>query len=200
MKGIARRMTAPIPSTVFGYAPQRPYAYDPRKAKELLAAAGRPNGFEVTMIWNPDSGPQDRELAQALISYWSAVGVKVKDGQAERPQWLDKLLKLDWDMDLQTNGVITGDADFVLRRLYTASANRMGYSSPAVDRLLNDAAATVDQSKRKLFYAQANEIIWDDAVGIYPFELVQAFAYRAGVAGFVPTPSFPTFTSVTVKR
>jgi peptide/nickel transport system substrate-binding protein len=200
MKGLARRMTAPIPSTVFGYAPQRPYAYDPRKAKELLAAAGRPNGFETAMIWNPDSGPQDRELAQALISYWNAVGVRVKDGQAERPQWLDKLLKLDWDMDFQTNGVITGDADFVLRRLYTTSANRMGYASPVVDRLLNDAAATVDQNKRKLFYAQANEILWDDAVGIYPLELVQAFAYRAGVTGFIPTPSFPTFMSVTVKR
>lgn len=200
MKGIARRMTAPIPSTVFGYAPQRPYAYDPRKARELLAAAGHPNGFEATMIWNPDSGPQDRELAQALISYWNAIGVRVKDGQAERPQWLDKLLKLDWDMDLQTNGVVTGDADFVLRRLYTTSANRMGYSSPTVDRLLNDAAATVDQNKRKLYYAQANEIIWDDAVGIYPFELVQGFAYRAGVEGFVPTPSFPTFATVTLKR
>jgi len=200
MKGIARRMTCPIPSTVFGYSPQRGYTYDPRKARELLAAGGRPNGFEVTMIWNPDSGPQDRELAQALISYWNAIGVRVKDGQAERPQWLERLLKLDWDMDLQTNGVVTGDADFVLRRLYTTSANRMGYSSARVDQLLNDAAATVDQNKRKLFYAQANEIIWDDAVGIYPFELVQGYAYRTGVQGFIPSPSFPTFTTVTVKR
>src|SRR5262249_43733960 len=140
LPGIARRMTSPIPSTVFGYSPQRVYAYDVRKAKELLAAAGRPNGFDVTMIWNPDSGPQDREAAQALLSYWSAIGVRVKDGQSERPQWLDRLLKLDWDMDMQTNGVVTGDADFVLRRLYTTSANRMGYSSPAVDKLLNDAA------------------------------------------------------------
>ena len=200
LPGIARRMSSPIPSTVFGYSPQRAYAYDTRKAKELLAAAGRPNGFEVTMIWNPDSGPQDREIAQSLISYWSAIGVRVKDGQSERPQWLDRLLKLDWDMDLQTNGVVTGDADFVLRRLYTTSANRMGYSSPTVDKLLNDAAATVDQNKRKLYYAQANEIIWDDAVGAYPFELVQAFAYRSTVHGFVPTPTFPTFASVTVKR
>jgi peptide/nickel transport system substrate-binding protein len=200
MQGIARRMSAPIPTTVFGYSPQRPYAYDPRKAKELLAAAGRSSGFDTTMIWNPDSGPQDRELAQALISYWNAIGVRVKDGQAERPQWLDKLLKLDWDMDFQSNGVVTGDADFVLRRLYTASANRMGYASPTVDKLLNDASATVDQNKRKLFYAQANEIIWDDAVGIYPFELVQAYVYRTGVEGFLPTPSFPTFASVTIKR
>lgn len=200
MKGIARRMTAPIPATVFGYAPQRAYPYDPAKAKQLLAAAGRPNGFEATMIWNPDSGPQDRELAQALFSYWNAVGIRVKDGQAERPQWLDKLLKLDWDLDFQTNGVITGDADFVLRRLYTTRANRLGYSNTYVDKVLEDAAATVDQNKRKVLYAQACQIIWDDAVGIYPLELVQTFASRRGVEGFVPTPSFPTFKAVTVRR
>src|SRR5579884_2705893 len=58
LKGIARPMTAPIPSTVFGYAPQRPYGYDPARAKQLLAAAGHPGGFDTSMIWNPGSGPQ----------------------------------------------------------------------------------------------------------------------------------------------
>jgi peptide/nickel transport system substrate-binding protein len=199
MKGIARRMSAPIPSTVFGYAPQRPYAYDPQKAKQLLAAAGRPNGFETSMIWNPGSGPQDREVAQALFSYWNAVGIRVKDAQSERAQWLDRLLKLDWDLDMQTNGVNTGDADFVLRRLYTSSANRMGYASASADRVLQLAAETVDQSRRKVYYAQACEMIWDDAVGIYPFELIQSYIARDRVAGFTPTPSFPTFTTVTVR-
>lgn len=199
LKGIARRMTAPIPSTVFGYAPQRPYAYDPQKAKQLLAAAGRPNGFETAMIWNPGSGPQDREVAQALFSYWSAVGIRVKDAQSERAQWLDRLLKLDWDLDMQTNGVNTGDADFVLRRLYTSSANRMGYANPQADRVLQLAAETVDQNKRKVYYAQACAMIWDDAVGIYPFELIQTYVSRARVVGFTPTPNFPTFTTVTVR-
>jgi len=200
MKGIGRRMTAPIPSTAFGYAPQRPYAYDPGKAKQLLAAAGHPNGFECTMIWNPDSGPQDRELAQALFSYWNAIGARVRDGQAERPQWLAKLLALDWDMDFQSNGDTTGDADFVLRRLYTTQANRMGYSNPQLDQVLNAAAETVDQTKRKVLYGQACEVLWDDAVGIYPVELIQTYAYRQGVEGFVPTPSYPTFPNVSVRR
>jgi len=200
MKDIGRRMTAPIPSTVFGYAPQRPYAYDPAKAKQLLAAAGHPSGFECAMIWNPDSGPQDRELAQALFSYWNAVGVRVRDDQSERPQWLDRLLKLDWDMDFQTNAVTTGDADYTLRRLYTTQANRLGYSNPEIDQVLNAAAQTVDQTKRKVLYAEACEILWDDAVGIYPVELTQTYAYRRQVAGFVPTPSFPTFADVTVHR
>ncbi|HXX36863.1 MAG TPA: ABC transporter substrate-binding protein [bacterium] len=200
MPGIGRRMTAPIPSLAFGYAPQRPYAYDPTRAKQLLAAAGHPNGFDCTMIWNPDSAPQDRELAQALFSYWNAVGVRVHDGQAERSLWLDKLLRLDWDMDFQANGDTTGDADFVLRRLYTTQANRLGYSNPQLDQILNAAAATVDQVRRKVLYGEACEIVWDDAIGIYPVELIQTYVYRQGVEGFVATPSYPTFQSVTVRR
>jgi peptide/nickel transport system substrate-binding protein len=199
LKGAAQQMTAPIPSTVFGYAPQRPYPYDPAKAKQLLAAAGHPNGFDATMIWNPDSGPQDREIAQALFSYWNAVGARIKDGQAERAQWLDKLLKLDWDMDFQTNIVVTGDADFVLRRLYSTSANRMGYSNPVVDHVVDLAAQSSDQERRKVYYGQACEIIWDDAIGVYPFELTATYVSRKVVQGFIPTPSSPVFTAVTVQ-
>jgi peptide/nickel transport system substrate-binding protein len=200
LPGIAQRMTAPIPSTVFGHAPQQPYAYDPERAKQLLSEAGYPDGFEVGMIWNPDSGPQDREIAQALFSYWNEIGVRVRDEQAERAVWLDRLLKLDWDMDFQTNGVVTGDADFVLRRLYHSSAKRLGYNNPNLDKILEEAAATVDQNRRKELYAQACKIIWDDAAGIYPFELIQTYTYRQRVKGFVPTPSFPVFTSVTVEE
>lgn len=191
-------MDAPIPSSVFGYAPQTPYAYDPERARALLAEAGFPDGIETDMIWAPGSSPQDREIAQALFSYWNTVGITVNDRQSERAQWLDDLLALNWEMDFQTNGVITGDADFVLRRLYHSSANRNGYANPELDEILDDAAATVDQEERANLYAQACEIIWSEAVGIYPFTLVQAFAYRTNVQGFQPTPSFPIFTTVTV--
>lgn len=199
MKDTAVPMDAPIPPTVFGYAAQTPYTYDPQKAKQLLADAGFPNGFETDMIWNPGSGPQDREIAQSLFSYWNAIGVKVKDRGEERAQWLDDLLKLNWEMDFQTNGVVTGDADFVLRRLYTTAAKRNGYANPDLDKILEDAAAFIDQKKRAELYAQACKILWDDAVGIYPFTLVQAFVYRKRVQGFKETPSFPVFTRVTVS-
>jgi len=200
MKGSGRRMTSPIPSTVFGYAPQRPYAYDPAKARQLLAAAGRPNGFECTMIWNPDSSPQDRELAQALLSYWGAVGVKVTDGQSERPTWLNRLLKLDWDIDFQSTSFATGDPDASFRVLYTTRANRSGYANPLLDQVIDAASATIDQTKRKVLYAEASGILWDDAVAIYPIELVETYAQRQAVEGFVAPPGFPTFADVTVRR
>jgi peptide/nickel transport system substrate-binding protein len=201
LQGIARPMNAPFPSTVFGYTPQRPaYVYNPGQAKQLLAAAGYPNGFEATMIWNPGSGPQDREIAQALFSYWSAIGVRIKDAQSERGEWIARLNRLDWDVDLQTNFVITGDADYVLRRLYTTQANRQGYANPQFDQVVNTAAQTVGELQRKLLYAQASAKIWEDIAGIFPFELLQVYAHRQNVRGFLPSPSFPTFTSVTIQK
>ena len=160
---VAKRGTAPIPSTVFGFASQTAYAYDPAKAKQLLAQAGVPNGFDAGMIWNPGSAPQDRELLLAMISYWNAIGVRVKSQEMERAVWIDNLNKLNWDMDMQANAVTTGDADFTLGRLYHSRANRNGYKNPDLDKILDDAVATVDQNRRKELYAQANKIIWDDA-------------------------------------
>jgi peptide/nickel transport system substrate-binding protein len=197
---IAKRATAPIPSTVFGHAPQAAYAYDPAKAKQLLAQAGVPNGFDAGLIWNPGSAPQDRELLQAMISYWNAIGVRVKSQEMERAVWIDNLNKLNWDMDMQANAVTTGDGDFTLGRLYHSRANRNGYKNPDLDKILDDAVATVDQNRRKELYAQANKIIWDDAVGLFPAELNNVFAYRKRVAGFTPTATaIMSFAGVTVQ-
>lgn len=201
LQGIARPMNAPFPSTVFGHTPQHPpYVYDSARARQLLASAGYPNGFEATMIWNPGSGPQDRELAQALFSYWNAIGVRIRDGQSERGEWIARLNRLDWDLDFQTNYVITGDADYVLRRLYTTRANRQGYANPEFDQVVETAAQTVGELQRKVLYARASAMIWEDVAGIFPFELLGVYAYRQHVQGFVPSPSFPLFARVTVRR
>ena len=197
---VATRGSAPIASTVFGHAPQTQYAYDPAKAKQLLADAGVGAGFDAGVIWNPGSGPQDRELIQSMISYWNAIGVRVRSQEMERAVWIDNLVKLNWDLDFQTNATTTGDADFTLGRLYHSRANRNGYKNPELDKLLDDAVATVDQNRRKELYAQANKIIWDDAAGIFPFELLNVYASRKRVSGFVPSASpVLSFTTVTVS-
>ncbi|MGI8690155.1 MAG: ABC transporter substrate-binding protein [Thermomicrobiales bacterium] len=201
LSGIGTRSNAPIPATVFGYAPQTPYAYDPKKAQQLLSDAGVKPGTEVDLIWSPTGGPQIQEITDALVSYWSAVGIKVKNDRQEAGVWLDNLIKLNWDMDVQTNAVLTGDADFTLRRLYVSSANRNGYANPDLDKLLNDAAGTVDQKQRATMYAQADKIIWDDAVGIFPFELLENYVYNKKVTGFTPVPNLiPSFMNVSVSQ
>ena len=201
LQGVAVRAQAPIPSTIFGFAPQTPYAYDPELARSLLEQAGYPDGFTTTFQWNPGSGPQDRELALTMISNWAEIGVTVENLEKERAVWLEDLLALNWDMNFQTNTVRTGDADFTLRRLYVSSANRTGYANPELDTILNDAAAASDPATREGLYAEACRIIWDDAVGIFPFELQENYISRNHVQGFVPAPnSIPSFETVTVTE
>lgn len=193
----AKPMDAPIPSSVFGYAKQQPYAHDTDKAKQLLREAGLADGFSTSMMWFDDTGPLARQLASAMISGWRKIGVKVESQSIEKAEWLERLNSLDWDMDLQTNTVTTGDADFTLGRLYTSQANRLGYKNPKLDAILRKAAESSDNGRREELYAQACKIIWDDAPGIFPANIVTAYGRRDNVSGFKPAASNqPDLTTV----
>lgn len=185
----AELATAPIPSPVFGYSAQDPYPYDPEQARSLLAEAGLADGFSTHLMWAQGVAPQARPLAESFASYWSEIGVTVELQELEQAQWLDRLLALDWDMELQNAGNATGDADYTLGRLYSTEANRMGYSNPELDEILNDARSTTDQDQRAELYAQACTIIWDDAVGIFPLDPLATYGVREGVQGLQPAPN-----------
>ncbi|WP_162419700.1 ABC transporter substrate-binding protein [Microvirga brassicacearum] len=195
--GTASLAKGPIPQAVFGSSVQTPYAYDVAKAKKLLADAGYPNGFETAMMWSSQCCAAVREFAETLVSYWAAVGIKVTPQELERATWLDRLLKLDWDSTLTDGNTLTGDADFTLARLYLSSAKRMGYANPKLDEILLAARAELDQAKRSELYASAGRLIWDEAVGIFPLDMMVHAVYRSNVKGFKPTPNaMPRFENV----
>jgi peptide/nickel transport system substrate-binding protein len=190
---------APITQDVFGAPELQPYAYDPAKAKALLAEAGHPDGLRVSMQWPREGGPNIRALAQAMVSAWAAVGVTVEPLEKERPQWLQDLNAKNFDLNLQTNTTGTGDADFTLGRLYTCAADRTGYCNPELDRLLLGARSSLDQGERERLYAQAAQVIWDEAVGIFPADLRNNYAARTRVQGFeLPVNGRPQFRTVSI--
>lgn len=185
----AEVMTAPIPSTVFGHADQRPYQHDPEGAKRDLADAGLGDGFSTSLMWFGETGPLADGLAQAMISDWAKIGVTVKPQNVEKAEWLRRLNAKEFDMELQTNTVTTGDADFTLGRLYDSGADRMGYRNPELDTILRQAHEDSDRERRAELYRKACEIIWSDAVGIFPAALISTYGLRSSVAGFEPAPS-----------
>ncbi len=190
---------APITQSVFGATGLQPYSYDPDLARRLLAEAGYPNGFSTRMQWPLEGGPNIRAMAQAFISDWAKVGVKVEPQEKERATWLKDFGALNWDLNLQTNTTGTGDADFTLNRLYTCAAKRMGYCNSALDSILARARQSLDQNERKTLYAQAAKIIWDDAVGVFPVDLKNNFAIRKKVQGFqMPVDGRPDFSQVSI--
>ena len=121
--------------------------------------------------------------------------------EKEQAVFVEDLLALNWDIDIQQLGSQGFDAATNLGRLYTCDANRMGYCNEELDALLAEAGGTSDEAVREQAYAEASEIIWNDAVGMYPMFVEIPYAYRTSVEGFTPDASgIPWFDAVTVAE
>ncbi|HLS61939.1 MAG TPA: ABC transporter substrate-binding protein [Ruania sp.] len=191
--------TAPIPQAAFGATDNGVYEYDPELARELLEDAGYADGFQASMQWPREGGPNIRSLGQAFISAWAEVGIEIEPLEKERAAWLEDFGSMNWDLNLQTNTTATGDADFTLNRLYTCEADRLGYCNQEVDDLLGQARNSLDPDERLELYGQANDILWEEAPGIFPAELMNNVAYGSQVQGLeLPPTNRPSFSTVSL--
>lgn len=181
--------TGPIPSTVFGYHKVDPYPYDPAKARALLAKAGYPSGFSSSMMYEVGQAPFLDRMSAVFVSEWAAVGIHIDLQPLPPATWLSNLVSLKWNMDFQSNTVSTGDADFTLGRLYTATADRFGYKNAYLTSLLQDARSSVNPQLRQRLYARAIDFIMKEALGIFPVQVNDVYVWRNNVHGFTPTPS-----------
>ncbi|MEV5072584.1 ABC transporter substrate-binding protein [Microbacterium sp. LMI12-1-1.1] len=176
---------SPVAPNVLGYAPQEAVGFDPEAAKAALDEAG----FDYsTVLRFQYSQPQFAEVTKAVASDLAEIGVQVEVLEKEQAVFLEDLLALNWDINIQQLGSAGFDAATNLGRLYTCAANRMGYCNPDLDELLAAAGSTGDVEEREALYADAIEIIWNDAVGMYPMFVETAYAWQSNVQGFEPAP------------
>lgn len=146
------------------------------------------------------SRPEFAAFVDAMISEWDKVGIEVEENQKEHAVWLKDLLSLNWQMNFMSQAATTGDADFLLGRLYTCAAERIGYCNPELDEILAAAASESDPAKRVASYDAAQKIIYGDAVGIYPMDIKIPYVWGDRVTGFEPDPNFiPSFATVSVE-
>lgn len=185
MGGYAQRADSYIEPPIFGYVPQEPYKYDPELAKQLLEEAGYPNGIDVTMKW-ADTDQKQKEVVETLIAQMAESGIRVKSELQERSVWLDDLLKLNWELNLNSTGSRTGDGDYTLRRLYHSRAKRTGYVNSELDTMLDQAAASVDPEVRLDLYAKIQKLLWDDGPTVMLFYHVENYGWNDRVQGFEP--------------
>ncbi|MEN3009918.1 MAG: glutathione ABC transporter substrate-binding protein [Candidatus Bipolaricaulaceae bacterium] len=189
---------APIMPLIFGYSAQKPYEYDPEKAKKLLAEAGIPKGFKVTLYHPTGRYMMDAAIAEAVQAYLRNVGIEAELITMEWAAYLSFLFKpvqeATFDMFLLGWGTVTLDADYGLFSLFhtsqwaPAGQNRFFYSNPAVDALLEKARVTPDPEARKELYAEAIKLIWQDAPWIFLHYEVQINAQSTKVKGLIHHP------------
>jgi peptide/nickel transport system substrate-binding protein len=189
----------PLPPTLWGYNHAiTGYAYDPAKAKELLAKAGFPDGFE-TELWAMTGPrpymPDPLKVAEAIQSDLNAVGIVARLKTLEWGTYLDQvqggkapMCLLGWTGD-------NGDPDNFLYVLLGKSATRLPaqnvafYRSDEVDALLVQAQEETDMTKRTALYEQAQLLIHRDAPWVPIAHMTALTAFQGRVHGY---PMHPT--------
>jgi ABC-type transport system substrate-binding protein len=168
-----------------------PYAYDPAKAKRLLAEAGHANGFDIE-LWTSQSPPFPR-IAETIQGYLQAVGVRAKIVQRDASSVREAARKGQTDLVLKDWYADYPDAEnFLYPLLHSANKGVGGnvsfYQSAEYDSLVTRARREQNDSARVNMYRQADAIAFRDAPMIFLFFYNELYAVQPWIAGFqVPT-------------
>jgi peptide/nickel transport system substrate-binding protein len=116
MRGLSQPSGALLPAPKMSTPEiEKRLPYDRDRAKKLLAEAGYPNGFEVTLDCPNNRYVNDEKICQALAAMWSQVGVATTVNAMPRATYFPKLEKLDTSLYMLGWGGAATDAIFVLQ-------------------------------------------------------------------------------------
>jgi peptide/nickel transport system substrate-binding protein len=179
--GVGVYADGPIGPAVIGHNPDmQGLEHDVDKARELLAEAGYPDGFETTIWTNDDQARMDAaEVAQSQLS---EVGIDVSIEILEWGAYLEGTATGEHDMFILGWSNMTGDGDYNQYFLFHSDSvgtpgNRSFYVNEEVDELIDEARRESDPDKRVELYHEVQEIEREDA----PLALLRHSEYIAAI-------------------
>jgi len=186
--------TGPINSRVWASTSSQlaPFEYNPARARQLLAEAGFPNGFSTSIILNETA--QRIDTAEIVQNMLRQVGVNVDVRIIEWAAYLDMTARGEHEMYILGWVTVTGDPDYGLHATFHSSnfgapGNRSFYRNAEVDRLLDSGRRETNLTQRAQFYAQAQQIIRDEAPWIFLWTGEDLHAARNNLRGFKIHPA-----------
>ena len=151
-------------------------AFDPDKARALLAEAGMADGFETTLHLPPPS--YARRGGEIIAAQLADVGITAEIINVEWAQWLETVFRgKDFGLTIVSH---TEPMDI---GIYANPDYYFQYDNPAFQELMATLNATTDPDTRTNLMAKAQETISGDAVNGYLFQLAQLSVAKAEVQG-----------------
>lgn len=189
--GFAEPAAGYVASGELGYGAVEPFGYDPEKAKELLAEAGYPDGFEMDMACPSGAYSHFEEVCEAVAGYLGDVGIKINLEFMESGQY--------WDLEAEKQlpplfgdswSAVGGEA---YRRLKGAlggwDASYSAWSDPEIDRYLEEIKSTPDQEERAKLYGELQVYMKENPPFIYLYQPVAFEAINTRVQNYKPRPA-----------
>lgn len=160
------------------------YPYDVEKAKALLAEAGYPDGFSMT-ITVPSNYQPHIDTAQVIVEQLKQVGVKAEIQLVEWATWLsDVYAGRQYQATVVGVDASTMTARALLERFTsTAGNNFINYNNAEYDAFFQEAAAAADDAAQTAAYKQALANLTENAANVYIQDLADLVAIRKGLTG-----------------
>jgi len=151
------------------------FPYDPQKAKELLAKAGYPNGFEAT-IKLPAIYAYSKRAGEVIADMLGQVGIKLKIELVEWGVWLDRVFK---QKDFQLSMI--GHAEAWDIGIYANPTYYFQYDSKEFQEAYAYALKATTTEAQSRWFKRCQEIIAEDAVNGYLFVIPSLSVMKAGL-------------------
>lgn len=195
--GYAEKGVGLLPPGYLGYNEDlEGYDYDLDKAQELLAEAGYEDGLDVEFWVMPVSRPympDPEKVAEIIQNDLEKIGINADIVREEWAPYIEKTTDGEHEMFLLGWSGANGDPDYFLTSLLHSDSiggeNRSFYTNEEVDKLLDEAKATVDEDERAELYKEAQVLINEDVPAVFMVHSTPLVGARDAVKNFVPHPS-----------
>ncbi|MGE0723655.1 MAG: ABC transporter substrate-binding protein [Alphaproteobacteria bacterium] len=200
MRGASVPTALMVGPGVTGYAKDLDtrYPFDPDGAKKLLADAGYPNGFPVTLDCPNDRYVNDEAICQAVVPMLARIGINVKLNAQTKSKHFDKIgRRQDFNTSFYMLGWGAYDAYYAFFNLVmtrdaqpgSGSNNSGRYSNPKIDELIKLIEVETDQERRNKFIHEAMKLHKEDFAHIPLHQPPLAWAARDTVANLPQSPN-----------
>ena len=182
--GHSTRIATILPPVTFAFDPDlAPYPYDPERARQLLAEAGFPDGFDL-VVETPTTFliPKPVEIGQVIQEDLAQVGITVD----LRPTELATMLTERGEKQIAPMYFWSWGSDFldpeVYYRLVVHSASAFAfYSKPEWDQLIDEAGSTLDAARREEIYKQLQAETFADPPALFMYAIENLYAMKNDV-------------------
>ena len=165
----------------------QPFPYDPDRARALLAEAGYPDGFEISMGCPADGYVNINEVCQAIASSLGQIGVDVEvDFQTTNAYWSEPNYAVTGPMYVDSWSSEFGEAIPRLDGALTPGNYYNTWEDERIANLIQEIQREVDRDARAELYGEMHELMREDPPFIYLYQPVIFEAVDADLEGYQP--------------